>query len=383
MDDFKRTSTQIASLKTLHKLQRDRKKAYRMNVKTFRAESLMEALHQVHEEFGVDAKIEHTREVEEKSFFGLRRRKYVEITATGAESAQKQATETPADDEFHNDFLQQIRTSPYDILPTTPNDFADEISNHIVSKKERPIVPTGLWRSMTPETLNPSVLQRSLIAQFESMVRFGGPLNLADGRKATVALLGPSGVGKTATLAKIAAHYRLKEFRRVGFVTIDTYRIAAADQLAKYADTLDCPVETVTEPFRMKSALKRLGHCDLVLLDTPGINPKNAARLQTLAEMLDAADDGTLAESLERHLVLPATGSAAFLLDMLRRFEPLRPTDLTFTKLDEASAPGDLYRLLKDNAQRECPLTLRFCTLGQNMAEDIEVASPARLASLA
>ncbi len=359
-----------------------------MNVKIFRAASLMETLRQVREEFGENARIVQTRDVEEKRFFGLRRIKFVEITAAALEQepASKPTSTKQNDEELtENFFLRQLRKSPYGDALGTKNEHDGLLSTAMNTAVEESIdgkpawqpVPAGLWRSMTPDRLNPTVLQRSVLTQFAKTVRFGGPVDLADGKKKTVALIGPSGVGKTATLAKIAAHYRQKEFKRVGFVTVDTYRIAAAEQLVKYADLLDCPVETVSEPFRMKTALAKLSHCDLVLLDTPGTNPKNMARLQTLAAMLDAVVVD------ERHLVLSSTGSAMFLTDMLRRFAPLRPTDLTLTKLDEAAGLGDLYRFLKDNSEHDHPLPLRFFTLGQNMSEDIEVAGPIRLASLA
>lgn len=343
-----------------------------MNIKTFKADSLLEALRRVHEELGEDARIVETREVEEKRFFGLRRNRFVEITAAAQKMETRKSPEQKTPDADPT-FLQQIQESPYELIlsPPLPNRLRTEMDPEAKPRSGEP-VPQGLWRRMAPEQLNPSVLQRSLIARFEEMVRFGGPIDLSDGKKKTVALIGPSGVGKTATLAKIATHYRYQEFKRVGFITVDTYRIAAAEQLAKYAETLDCAMEIVSDAFRMKSALTRLSGCDLVLVDTPGTNPKNVARLQTLAAMLDAAMVD------ETHLVLPATGAAAFLNEMLRRFEPVAPTDLIVTKLDEAAGPTDLYHFLKENR-----LPLRFLTMGQNISEDIEVAGPARLAGLA
>ncbi len=350
-----------------------------MSSKTFRAAVLMDALHLVYQEFGENARIIHTREVEEKRLWGLRRKTYFEITASPPEPKSDGTSESehaePADDSF----LRQLRSSPYAAAPR-----ASTAAPFVIPTQSPPVqsppaeepwkpVPTGLWHCMTPEQLNPTVLQRSLIAQFEKMLRFGGPIDLSEGKKKTVALIGPSGVGKTATLAKIAAHYRHKEFKHVGLITVDAYRVAAVEQLTKYAEMLDCPVETITEPFRIKTALARLANCNLVLIDTPGLNPKNSARLQFLAEMLQAT--ALVDTALETHLILPATGSAAFLLDMNRRFESLSPTNLTVTKLDEAVGPSDLYRFLK-----ELSIPLRFFTTGQNMNEDIEVAGPARLA---
>jgi flagellar biosynthesis protein FlhF len=340
-----------------------------INIKTFRAHSLQEGLRLVYEELGEDAKVMHTRETDESRFFGLWRRRFVEITA-----AKNQDISVSKNDD--SIVLQLQESSPYELLlsPPIPQRLRSEsqtVHSESVQNSRHQPVPLGVWRQLTAEQLNPTVLQRSLIAIFSEWVRFGGPLDLRDGQRKTVALLGPTGVGKTSTIAKIAAHYRLKEFKRVGLITVDTFRIAATEQLGKYAEMLAVPMETVSEPFRMKTALARLENCDLILMDTPGTNPKNIAKLQTLGAMLDAAMVD------EVHLLFSATSSLAVLTELLKRFEPLVPTDLTITKLDEAAGLTDIYRFLKKNA-----LPLRFFCFGQNISEDIEVAAPPRLASL-
>jgi flagellar biosynthesis protein FlhF len=342
-----------------------------MNIKTFRAENLQDGLRQIHEEFGENAKIMHTREVEISHLFGLRRQRFFEITAAeNHDDIAQQKTEPPVE--------QPLQMNPYDLVltPPVPQYFRSETpplnTNTDIQKTSWQPVPLGVWHQLTPEELNPTILQRSLIALFTESVRFGGPIDLLDGKRKTIAFLGLTGVGKTATIAKIAAHYRLKEFKRVGLVTIDTFRIAATEQLGKYAEMLGLPMETVSEPFRMKTALARLDACDLILLDTPGTNPKNTTKLQMLGAMLDAANVD------EVHLLFSATTHAAALSETFHRFKPLAPTDLTFTKLDEAIGLTDLYQFLKTNI-----LPLRFFSLGQNVSEDIEVAGPTRLASLA
>lgn len=228
------------------------------------------------------------------------------------------------------------------------------------------------WNQLTLEQLNPTVLQRSVAARFAEFVQFAGSVDLSSGKRKTIAVLGPTGTGKTSVLAKIAAHYQLKEFKHVGFITIDQYRIGAVEQLEKYGEMLGCPVETVTEPYRMKSVLRKFADFDLLLLDTPGTNPRNKARLQILDAMLDAA------ETDEIHLVLSATSSIAVQKALVHGFAPLGPTHLTLTKLDEAVSVADIYHFLKDGE-----LPLRYLTTGQNIAEDIEIAGAARLASIA
>ncbi|MDR1962926.1 MAG: hypothetical protein LBQ50_04020 [Planctomycetaceae bacterium] len=340
-----------------------------MNIKTFHADTLQEGLRRIYAELGEDAKIMHTREVETSWLFGLGRRRFFEITAAENHDEPPKSTQpapVPTD---------SVPVSAYsdEIVLTLPSYFRS--ATPLIPESRQTAwqpVPLGVWQQFTPEQLNPTVLQRSLIALFLESVRFGGPLDLLDGKRKTIAFLGTSGVGKTAVIAKLAAHYRLKEFKRVGLVTVDTYRVAATEQLGKYAEMLGVPMESVSEPFRMKTALSRLSSCDLILLDTPGTNPKNTTKLQMLGAMLDAASPD------EVHLLFPATTHATALTETLHRFEPLVPTDLILTKLDEAVGLTDLYQFLKTN-----PLPLRFFSLGQNISEDLEVAGPARLASLA
>ncbi|MDR2755924.1 MAG: hypothetical protein LBC20_09475 [Planctomycetaceae bacterium] len=340
-----------------------------MNIKTFRAKTLQDGLRQIYEELGTDIKIMHTREVETSRLFGFRRQHFFEITVAENLDNTQQKTKNSIEQPLQTNSLETKLPSP--VSPCFRSEVRSTPNTDIQKTSWQP-VPLGIWHQLTPEQLNPTVLQRSLIALFTESIRFGGPIDLLDGKRKTVAFLGLSGVGKTTTIAKIAAHYRLKEFKRVGLVTIDTFRVAATEQLGKYAEMLGLSMEIVSEPFRMKTALARLETCDLILLDTPGINPKNTIKLQTLGAMLDAAMVD------EVHLLFSATTHFTALNEIFYRFEPLAPTDLTFTKLDEAVGLNDLYQFLKTNI-----LPLRFFSLGQNISEDIEVAGPARLASLA
>ena len=98
-----------------------------------------------------------------------------------------------------------------------------------------------------------------------------------------MALVGPTGVGKTTTIAKLAANYRLKEKRRVGLITVDTYRIAAVEQLRTYADIIDLPMQVGSTPREMSEAVGRMDNLDLILLDTAGRSPKDEVRIRSFA----------------------------------------------------------------------------------------------------
>jgi flagellar biosynthesis protein FlhF len=186
-----------------------------------------------------------------------------------------------------------------------------------------------------------------------------------------VALVGPTGVGKTTTIAKLAANFRLREKRRVGLITVDTYRIAAVEQLRTYADIMDLPMEVVATPREMREAASRMQSLDLVLLDTAGRSPSDEVKIQELRSFLsEAAAD-------EVQLVLSAVSSSSTLKKTAERFAAVGTTGLILTKLDEASSLGSLLPLF-----RSAKLPLSYVTEGQNVPDDIAPADRQRLARL-
>ena len=335
-----------------------------MNIKTFRAGSLSDALVAVRDEFGENAKILHTREYRESRLFGLRRQTVVEITAMDGEKTQVGPT-------AHNLFVDRLQESPYDV-ELAPHRISQHLRTETQQNHNDEPVPLGVWTQLTAEQLNPTVLQQNLILRFEQTLRFGGPLRLIDGQRRTVAMVGPTGVGKTTTICKLTAHYKLKELKRVALLSMDAFRIGAAEPLRQYAATLGVPMETASDPEQLRYVAKRLAPYDLLLIDTPGTSPRNAAKLAMIGAALDAVGVD------ETHLLLSATSSAAVLAETARVFLPLSVDGLTLTKLDEAVGLTDLYPLLKENI-----FPLRFLSMGQNVATDLEVAGPTRLASLA
>ena len=128
-----------------------------------------------------------------------------------------------------------------------------------------------------------------------------GPIQVSAGEGRVVALVGPTGVGKTTTIAKLAANFRLRENRKVGLITVDTYRIAAVEQLRTYADIIDLPMEVVRTPREMREAVARMRSLDLVLMDTAGRSPRDEVNIQELKSILAEA------KPAEVHLVLSAS----------------------------------------------------------------------------
>lgn len=218
---------------------------------------------------------------------------------------------------------------------------------------------------------DPVLLKARIARMIEDEINIAGPIQIAPGKCRVVALVGPTGVGKTTTIAKLAANFRLRHKHRVGLITVDTYRIAAVEQLRTYADIIDLPMEIVATPKEMRSAVERLAGLDLVLLDTAGRSPRDEVKIQELKSMLEEA------EPHEVHLVLSAVLGASGMIQTAERFHQVGVTSLTLTKLDETTGLGNLLPLL-----RSSKLPLSYVTNGQNVPDDIQAAEKRRLARL-
>ncbi len=193
----------------------------------------------------------------------------------------------------------------------------------------------------------------------------------ADGRPHTIALVGPTGVGKTTTLAKLAANFRLRDKRKVGMVTLDTYRIAAVDQLKTYAQIIGVPLHVARSPLEVTEALRQCADCDVVLIDTAGRSQRDDGKLTELRAMLEAA------QPHETHLVLSGAASEGVLMQACDRFGAMGVDRVIFTKLDEAVSFGVLLNVMtRVNKQ------LSYVTTGQDVPNDIERGHSRRLAEL-
>ena len=195
------------------------------------------------------------------------------------------------------------------------------------------------------------------------------PGGASGGRK--VMLLGPTGVGKTTTIAKLAAIQALLEHRNVLLLTSDTYRIAAVDQLRTYAKILGVPIEVVFDAESFASVLDAHPEADLVLLDTAGRAQRDRKSLEAFEELYGAfAPDAV-------HLVLAANMKYRDMLDVVEHIPKVPISHLIFTKLDETVSYGAIF-----NVQQVLGRPVSFLTAGQNVPNDIETATGRRVAEL-
>ena len=185
------------------------------------------------------------------------------------------------------------------------------------------------------------------------------------------AFIGTTGVGKTTTLAKVAAHFVLEQNLKGALITADTYRISAVEQLKKYAEILGLPVEVVYSAADLKKAIARHRSKDFILVDTAGRSQYNEFQMDELKDLLTAHS------RMEKHLVVSATTKEADVAEIMKRFSVCKPDRIIFTKTDETRTIGMVLNLL---AGSELPLS--FLSNGQSVPDDIIPATAERFAEL-
>ena len=187
-----------------------------------------------------------------------------------------------------------------------------------------------------------------------------------------LALVGPTGGGKTTTLAKLAARFALEENAGVAFITSDTYRIAAVEQLKTYANILNVPLDVVYSPDEMKKCLNRHKDKQLVLIDTAGRSHYNEEQMLDLERLL------SVDEEMEIHLVLNANTAYNDIVEIVERFTGCFSGTVIFTKLDETRNIGNIFNVM----YRFDTLDISYITNGQNVPDDIHVAEPNQITDM-
>lgn len=230
----------------------------------------------------------------------------------------------------------------------------------------------GLGRIAAQPEATPDLVLSELRKTIADMLPPAAPLRLReDAQPAIVALVGPTGVGKTTTIAKLAANMKLREGKRVGLITIDSYRIAAVEQLRTYAQILRVPVVSVIKPDDLRPAIDQMRDLDLILIDTAGRSQKDGMRIAELNEFIRIANPDQI------HLVLSTTSREKTIREAIDRFGSLGDVSLLFTKLDEAEGLGAILNVMHD-----LKLSASYLTTGQAVPDDIEIASASRVARL-
>ncbi len=214
-------------------------------------------------------------------------------------------------------------------------------------------------------------LKRKVIKEIMKVVEVKNPFEQRDNNQTVAAFIGTTGVGKTTTIAKIAAQLMLKERKKVGLISIDTYRIGAMEQLKTYANILGIPCFQVFKRKDLLFALKRMGKKDVVLIDTAGQSQYDIPRIEELKRIM--AGDLTICS----HLLLSVSTTEQEMIKTAVNFAPLKYQSYIFTKTDEAERCGSVLNQLM---QLNSPVS--YITNGQNVPEDIEQADKGRILNL-
>lgn len=238
--------------------------------------------------------------------------------------------------------------------------FADEIMADIEN---------SLKRESNIDSILSAVYQKIILKLGEPK-----PIELGDKPK-VVFFIGPTGVGKTTTIAKIASRFKLEEYARVAFVTADTYRIAAVEQLNTYASIIDSPVDVIYSADELEESLDKYKNYDLILVDTAGRSHKCEEQMDELIDMLKKAEKLKDNFDVEIYLVLSITTKYKDLVNIAQRYEDINNWSIIFTKLDETCSLGNILNVrLLTGAQ------LSYTTYGQNVPNDIELIDEQALA---
>lgn len=235
------------------------------------------------------------------------------------------------------------------------NEVHEKYVNQVLDEVEKFIRPGN-----NVDLILPNIYQKLVL-------KFGQPkvIELSGKRPNVIFFIGPTGVGKTTTIAKIASKYKVEYNRKIAFITADTYRIAATEQLRVYANVLDAPMSIVYSAEDINNEIEKYLDCDLIFVDTAGFSHKNEQQRTDTKRLLEGVKEEYRKEV---YLVLSATTKYNDLMDIVDIYKDISSFKLIFTKLDETSSYGNMLNI-KLYADSE----LSYVTTGQNVPDDIEV----------
>ena len=282
----------------------------------------------------------------------------------GAEMAELRST--------MREVADHLRTAKIPLLPESLRGAYEKLAANDVDPALAAELVHGI-RDKTGELgmLTAGGVEQAIMEAIAARIRTGVATSGRSNRPKVVALVGPTGVGKTTTIAKLSAIEKLMHGRTVGLISFDTYRIGAVEQLRMFASITDLPMEVASSPAEVRSLCAGFREHDVVFIDTVGRSQRKEKELRELREMVAAAEPD------ETHLVVSATSGRKTLRDIIDRFMPLSPTNLIFSKIDEAVTTGALLSAVAGSAP-----PVSYLTTGQTVPYDILEADPEQIASL-
>jgi flagellar biosynthesis protein FlhF len=382
-------------------------------VKKFTAKSMPDAMKSVRSELGNEAVILNSRIVYTGGFLGFFRRKNFEIIAAVDQLAKQEPK--PIRKEIQKGSEQRPAIQPHDLpenkrfeknISQINSKQTDDILKEIADLKEliqSQTFQTGKVQGIYPEPVQklvqliqaqefiPALMEKFTAALMEKWFADGGNrssdelrgflkeeiMNALAGKpfggitfsKKFINVIGPTGVGKTTTLAKIAADCMLNHHKKVAFITTDTYRIAAIEQLKTYAQILNIPLEVCYTLSDFQGAVKKFAPYDVVLIDTAGRNFRNKQYVEDLGKVIDFP--------IENYLVLSLTSKQKDMESIFQQFSSIKIDKFIFTKVDETDVYGSMINMIE-----KYEIGTAYITNGQEVPDDVMIASPEAIANL-
>ncbi|NLJ60247.1 MAG: flagellar biosynthesis protein FlhF [Firmicutes bacterium] len=380
-----------------------------MRIKRYTARTINEALDAVRRDLGSDAVILHTRKIPPTWLGRLLRLERFEVIAALDSNIRKQAAGSmqaltpqahgggrmqldvvekpldpdrnfPGDDKFDAWDRTKRRQSPSKkkpkagySAPGAPGADFIRMHEYLLDSDMDPELAETLIRDSRAKwreaQLAGKTVYELIFHEIATMFPTANGITLTPDNRKVVALVGPTGVGKTTTLAKIGALFAIFGQKKVVFITADTYRVAAMEQLRTYAEIIDVPLEVVYTPQDMREAIHKHTDADLVLIDTAGRNPRSDMSMAELRAILDAAQPD------ETHLVISMNTRTCDLFEIVDRFTACGISRLIFSKLDETIRLGAMLTIVNSYN-----IPISYVTYGQNVPQDIRAADPGYLA---
>lgn len=376
-----------------------------MKIKKYIAKDFKTAINQAKGEMGSDAIILHTRTLKKNGLLGLFLPAKVEVTVAVDETLKVNTDDTrhnaahlnskaqnkvinmePAPDESEivkelqkmKDMMNDIKTKMYEVeLIKGLGEEAQIFYEVLVNNNVDPEIALAIVNQIEPRLPREKLDDMNWIQDVclhtlqEYITNIKPPETDTQRNNQLVFLVGPTGVGKTTTIAKMAANMTFLEGKDVALITLDTYRISAADQLRTFAEIIGIPISVVFTPEDMLEAITKYQDKDIVFVDTAGRSPHNDLQMQEIKQFVE------MAKPDETILVLSATTNSADLIQICNRFSTLGIDKLIFTKMDETYRYGQIL-----NAMHEVRIPVAFFTNGQNVPDDIQTPDYHHLARM-